>query len=114
MPGGWSLSRAARRVTLGLVALLAVSVLVTLPAPRDGTAPASAASPPGATDGSYAIIDAAGGVMTFGGAAYDGDTLEVPLTKPIVGGAADPAGGYWLAAAGGGAFSFGTAGCSAR
>jgi hypothetical protein len=109
MPGGWSLSRATRRVTLGLVALLAASVLVALPPPLAGTAPASAASPPGATDGSYAIIDAAGGVMTFGGAAYDGDTLQEPLTKPIVGSAADPTGGYWLVASDGGIFSFGGA-----
>jgi hypothetical protein len=109
MPGGWSFSRAARRVSLGLVAVLAASVLVALPAPRGGTAPAAAASPPGATDGSYAIIDAAGGVMTFGGAAYDGDTLQEPLTKPIVGSAADPTGGYWLVASDGGIFSFGGA-----
>ena len=47
--------------------------------------------------------------MTFGGAAYDGDTLEVPLAKPIVGGAADPRGGYWLVASDGGVFSFGNA-----
>ena len=47
--------------------------------------------------------------MTFGGAAYDGDTLEVPLAKPIVGGAADPNGGYWLVASDGGIFSFGNA-----
>ena len=47
--------------------------------------------------------------MTFGGAAYDGDTLEVPLAKPIVGGAADPQGGYWLVASDGGVFSFGQA-----
>ena len=64
---------------------------------------------PGATNGSYAIVDAAGGVMTFGGAAYDGDTIEVPLAKPIVGGAADPGGGYWLVASDGGIFTFGNA-----
>ncbi len=69
----------------------------------------AAATVPGATNGSYAIVDAAGGVMTFGGAAYDGDTLEVPLAKPIVGGAADPRGGYWLVASDGGVFSFGNA-----
>src|SRR6202453_3678530 len=113
MPGGSSIARARRRAALGLAALLAASVLSLTPL-LAGSSTASAAAPPGATNGSYAIVDAAGGVMTFGGAAYDGDTLEVPLTKPIVGGAADPAGGYWLAAAGGGAFSFGTAGCSAR
>src|ERR1700690_1986954 len=106
MPGGWSLSRAARRATPGLVVLLAASALVARPPLRAGSSAASAAAPPGATNGSYAIVDAAGGVMTFGGAAYDGDMLEVPLTKPIVGGAADPHGGYWLVASDGGIFSF--------
>ncbi len=47
--------------------------------------------------------------MTFGGAGYDGDALEVPLQKPIVGSAADPAGGYWLVASDGGIFTFGNA-----
>ena len=47
--------------------------------------------------------------MTFGGAGYYGDTLEVPLLQPIVGGAADPNGGYWLVAADGGVFTFGNA-----
>jgi hypothetical protein len=109
MPGGSSFSRAGRRASLGLVALLVASVLVALPSRPSGHATASAAAPIGATDGSYAIVDAAGGVMTFGGAAYDGDTLEVPLNKPIVGGAADPNGGYWLVASDGGIFSFGNA-----
>jgi hypothetical protein len=109
MPGGSSLSRAGRRLSLALAALLAACVLVALPSVGSGTLPASAAAPPGATSGSYAIVDAAGGVMTFGGAAYDGDTLEVPLAKPIVGGAADPKGGYWLVASDGGIFSFGNA-----
>src|ERR1700728_1570116 len=113
MPGGASLSRAGRRAILGLVVLSAASVLVALPyGPSNtgtGTGAASAATPPGATDSSYAIVDAAGGVMAFGGAAYDGDTLEVPLEKPIVGGAADPNGGYWLVASDGGVFSFGNA-----
>ena len=101
--------RARRRCALGLAALLAAAVLVALPAVRPGNSTAAAASPPGATNSSYAIVDAAGGVMTFGGAAYDGDTLEIPLTKPIVGGAADPNGGYWLVASDGGIFSFGNA-----
>jgi hypothetical protein len=63
-----------------------------------------------ATDSSYGIIDAAGGIMTFGGAGYDGDTLRLTLAKPIVGGAADPQGGYWMVASDGGIFSFGAAG----
>ncbi len=95
------------------LALLAASVLVALPcgpsSTGSGTGTAAAATPPAPTDSSYAIVDAAGGVMTFGGAAYDGDTLEVPLDKPIVGGAADPNGGYWLVASDGGVFSFGNA-----
>jgi lysophospholipase L1-like esterase len=105
--------RASRRAAVGLAAVLAASALVVL-APGGptslGTTTASAAVPvPGATNGSYAIVDAAGGVMTFGGAAYDGDTLEVPLAKPVVDGVADPLGGYWLVASDGGVFSFGAA-----
>ena len=65
---------------------------------------------PAATDSSYGLIDSAGGIMTFGGAGYYGDTLEVPLLRPIVGGAADPAGGYWMVASDGGIFDYGNAG----
>ncbi len=97
--------KASRRVALGLAALLAASALVATVPSRA----ASAATIPGATNGSYAIVDAAGGVLTFGGAAYDGDTLGLSLSKPIVGGAADPTGGYWLVASDGGIFSFGGA-----
>jgi len=99
--------RASRLAAVGLAALLCASALIVL-APEGSSAGAGAAVP-GATNGSYAIVDAAGGVMTFGGAAYDGDTLEVPLAKPIVDGVADPNGGYWLVASDGGVFSFGNA-----
>ena len=76
-----------------------------------GAAAAGAQPPTGAaTDATYGIIDAAGGIMTFGGAGYDGDTLRLTLAKPIVGGAADPQGGYWMVASDGGLFSFGAAG----
>src|SRR5580698_9036786 len=109
MPGGSSIVRARPRGALGLAALLAASALVALSPVHAGNSTASATAPPGATNGSYAIVDAAGGVMTFGGAAYDGDALEVPLSKPIVGGTADPNGGYWLVASDGGVFSFGNA-----
>jgi hypothetical protein len=71
-------------------------------------AAASAATPP-PTNSSYGIVDAAGGVMTFGGAAYSGDTIGFPLVKPIVGSAANPGGGYWLVASDGGIFAFGGA-----
>jgi hypothetical protein len=102
--------RVGRRVAVSVAALLAASALVVLsPAGPGAGERASAATVPGATDGSYAVVDAAGGVMTFGGAAYDGDTLELPLVQPIVGGAADPAGGYWLVASDGGVFTFGHA-----
>jgi hypothetical protein len=72
-------------------------------------APAGAATTPTETNTSYAIVDAAGGVMTWGGAGYSGDTIGVALTKPIVGAAADPTGGYWLVASDGGIFDFGGA-----
>ena len=96
-----------RRAVVGLAALLAAVALVTVSPPGSGARADAATS--SATDSSYAIVDAAGGVMTFGGAGYDGDTLEVPLQMPIVGGAADPHGGYWLVASDGGIFSFGNA-----
>ena len=110
MPGiGSKTWRTLRRAALGVAGLLAVSALVGVPTAGPGTTGRAAASTPGATDGSYAIIDATGGVLTFGGAGYSGDTLEVPLNDPIVGGAADPSGGYWLVASDGGVFTFGNA-----
>ncbi|MGA2474688.1 MAG: hypothetical protein ABSG39_14550, partial [Acidimicrobiales bacterium] len=90
-----------------MAVLLATGALVTVSPAGSGARAGAATSL--ATDSSYAIVDAAGGVMTFGGAGYDGDTLEVPLQKPIVGGAADPHGGYWLVASDGGVFTFGNA-----
>jgi hypothetical protein len=92
--------------------LLAAGALAVVSSPggtgplRSGTA---GASTPAATNSSYGIIDAAGGVMTFGGAAYAGDTIGVPLDRPIVGAAVDPNGGYWLVASDGGIFAFGGA-----
>ncbi len=111
MPGteGWTW-RTVRRAGVGLAVLLAAAVLVVTPPPGTaGSGKAGAAGAPRATNSSYAIVDAAGGVMTFGGAGYDGDTLELNLEKPIVGGAADPQGGYWLVASDGGVFDFGSA-----
>ena len=100
-------SRVGRRAVVSVAVLLATGALVTVSPAGGGTRAGAATSL--ATDSSYAIVDAAGGVMTFGGAGYDGDTLEVPLQKPIVGGAADPHGGYWLVASDGGVFTFGNA-----
>ena len=113
MSGGSSYLSAGRRAAVVLATVLAASALVVLAPVRTPGSPGGAAvagaAVPGATNGSYAIVDAAGGVMTFGGAAYDGDTLEVPLARPIVTGVADPNGGYWLVASDGGVFSYGNA-----
>ncbi|MGO8824748.1 MAG: hypothetical protein ACLQU9_05850 [Acidimicrobiales bacterium] len=106
---GWSTGRVARCAVVGMAMLLATSALVTLPPSGPGSGPRAGAATTKATDSAYAIVDAAGGVMTFGGAGYDGDTLQLPLLKPIVGGAADPQGGYWLVASDGGVFTFGNA-----
>jgi hypothetical protein len=101
---------------VALAGLLAVGVVLVAPPTvpgnttgRAGAAVAATTTAP-ATNSTYAIVDASGGVMTFGGAGYAGDALEVPLQKPIVGSAADPAGGYWLVASDGGIFTFGNAG----
>ena len=114
MPGAerWTW-RSGRRAALGLAALLAASMLVARGRPqREGRAhvpPVRRRRHRRDEQLAYAIVDAAGGVMTFGGAGYYGDTLGVPLQKPIVGGAADPQGGYWLVASDGGVFTFGNA-----
>ena len=111
MPGSGRWTWRTGRAVLGLTAFLAACTLVpVLPAgPGPGRSEAGAADATGWTNSSYAIVDAAGGVMTFGGAGYYGDTLEVPLQQPIVGGAADPSGGYWLVASDGGIFTYGDA-----
>ncbi len=112
-------ARRTRRPVPRAVALLALAALIggllvvagtTAAGPGRGVAPAGAQPGGGATDGSYGIIDAAGGIMTFGGAGFQGDTLRLTLAQPIVGGAADPRGGYWMVASDGGLFSFGHAG----
>jgi hypothetical protein len=90
------------------LALGSATAVVLSAAGHEARAGASTATGP-ENDHSYAIVDAAGGVLTFGGAGYDGDTLGLSLQKPIVGAAADPNGGYWLVAADGGIFTFGGA-----
>ncbi len=110
---GWR-GRAVGAITAVAAATLLAGLLVVDAPGLDGWGrPTDAAAQPAtsaATDSAYGIIDAAGGIMTFGGAGYDGDTLRLTLAKPIVGGAADPAGGYWMVASDGGLFSFGHAG----
>jgi hypothetical protein len=122
--GWWRWRAAHRRVARGAASVpaLAVAVLAALVAVLVGVgvaavpgwhapAPAGAQLRAGAaTNSAYAVVDAAGGVLTFGGAGYQGDTLNVSLARPIVGAAADAAGGYWLVASDGGVFTFGNAG----
>ena len=67
----------------------------------------------------YYLVGADGGVFNFGGAPYHGSTYTYgitglsgkhPLNAPIVGMASTPHGnGYWLVAADGGVFNFGSA-----
>jgi hypothetical protein len=61
-------------------------------------------------NGGYWLVDAGGGVYSFGGAPFYGSMGGSALDKPIVGMAATPdGGGYWLVASDGGIFSFGDA-----
>ena len=113
-----SLRRAGRRALLGMATLLTAGALAVVSSPGGpgplhagdvAGAAAGASAPPSPTNASYGIVDAFGGVMTFGGAAYDGDAIGVPLAKPIVSATTDPNGGYWLVASDGGIFAFGGA-----
>ena len=62
------------------------------------------------SNGGYWLVDAEGGVFSFGGASFYGSMGGTPLDEPIVGMAATPdGGGYWLVASDGGIFSFGDA-----
>ncbi|MHB1504270.1 MAG: fibronectin type III domain-containing protein [Acidimicrobiales bacterium] len=57
--------------------------------------------------GGYWLVGADGGIFALGGAPFYGSMGGIPLNKPVVGMAADPAtGGYWEVAADGGIFSF--------
>jgi hypothetical protein len=69
-----------------------------------GSVVGSAALPDGT---GYYEVDNAGDVAAFGGATCYGAMTGIPLNRPIVGMAVDPAtGGYWLVATDGGIFSF--------
>jgi len=107
-------ARAAVAAVAALLALaggLAVGVVAgSTPAAAAGDrVPAHRAQNAVFTDDAYGVIDAGGGVATYGGAGYAGDALGLSLSAPIVGAAAAPGGGYWLAAADGGVFAFGDA-----
>jgi hypothetical protein len=109
---GWRV-RATRAISTVVPLTLLVALLVTTAPGSGGWGGRSEAGAAPASDvrsaGGYGLIDAAGGIMTFGGAGYDGDALRLTLAKPIVGGAAVPQGGYWMVASDGGIFSFGDA-----
>ncbi len=64
--------------------------------------------PDGSIASAYAVVDAAGAVITYGGAGFEGDLLETALHAPVVGAAPDGR-GYWLVASDGGVFAFGDA-----
>ena len=72
--------------------------------PAGAAIAAIAASPDGK---GFWEVTYTGTVYHFGDAAFHGDLRGVPITRPIVAMAADPAtGGYWLLGADGGVFSF--------
>jgi ribosomal protein L24E len=59
----------------------------------------------------YWEVASDGGLFSFGSAHFYGSMGAVPLTRPVVGMAANPqGGGYWMVASDGGIFAFGTAG----
>ena len=102
----------------GLVATaLATAVATAVPTGVAAAVPPATAGArppvPSATtaggDGSYAVIDAAGAVITYGQAGFHGDLLADHLDAPIVGAARSSGGGYWMVASDGGVFGFGDA-----
>jgi TM2 domain-containing membrane protein YozV len=102
----------ATRISIGVGLTLSVTLTIGLVLALP-TAVASVPSLPATTatspDGTYAVIDSAGGVITYGQADYDGDMLASTLDAPVVGAVADRDGGYWMDASDGGVFAFGDA-----
>jgi SpoIID/LytB domain protein len=67
-------------------------------------------STPSGGIGGYWIVDATGGVFSFGRAAFYGSTGGTRLNSPILGMTGTPKGfGYWLVAGDGGIFAYGDA-----
>jgi hypothetical protein len=86
-----------------LVGLALAAVTVTAASGAGAVTPA-AGSP------AYWLVASDGGIITFGGAPFEGSAGALHLGQPIVGMAATPSGrGYWLVAADGGVFSYGDA-----
>jgi len=83
----------------------AASATGSAPVGGAGTGSPSSGGAPG-----FRLVTQAGGVASFGNAAFDGSLAGSPLSAPVVGGAARPrANGYWLLGQDGGVFSFGQA-----
>jgi len=56
------------------------------------------------------LVEANGGIFSFGDAAFQGSPTGGALSAPIVGMAATPDGkGYWMISFGGGVLTFGDA-----
>ena len=94
-----------------------VSVCGATPPPCVGNGPApppvtgfAASYSNGAANG-YWKTDAAGGVSSFGAAAFHGSMGGCPINQPVTGMVSTTdGGGYWLVAQDGGTFAFGNAG----
>ena len=97
-----------RQVVTSALALVALT-LATVPTAAAASGSSAARHASSLAASGYAVIDAAGGVITYGGAGFDGDLLANALNAAVVGAASDPGGGYWMDAADGGVFAFGAA-----
>jgi hypothetical protein len=92
-------------ISAALIALLPATPGVSQQLPTRAAGPAGSVP----SDGSYAVIDAAGGVITYGGARYEGDMLASSLAAPVVGAATNHADGYWMVSSDGEVYPFGDA-----
>ena len=97
------------RLSLGARAFVAsvslAALVVAAPTP-----PPAAAAPSAALSG-YWLVEANGGVFTFGGVSFAGPASALHLSSAVVGMAPTPSSrGYWMAERDGGVLSFGDAG----
>jgi hypothetical protein len=85
--------------------LCLVGATPVLLGPSTGPQPLTPSCPTQLPDG-YQLAGSDGGIFSFH-TTFDGSVGGKPLHAPVVGVAADPAGGYWEVGADGGIFSFG-------